>query len=82
MLCSSQHDIQTEQNIFRGLETMLCDPLNWLFLKVTGCFGPIPAQSPGRFSPISFRYGRFGPILGLGCFGPILAGCFVPLYFI
>ena len=34
---------------------------------VTGHFGPIPVRTPGRFGPIHFRSGRFGP----GRFGPI-----------
>ena len=36
-----------------------------------GRFGPIPIRTLGRFGPIPFRSGRFGPILGLGHFGPI-----------
>ena len=54
---------------------------------VTGRFGPIPVRTPGRFGPIPFRsgrfgLGRFGPILEVGRFGPILVGRFGPLYFI
>ena len=54
---------------------------------VTGRFGPIPVRSPGRFGPIPFRsgrfgLGRFGPILEVGRFGPVLVGRFGPLYFI
>ena len=49
---------------------------------VTGRFGPIPVQIPGRFGPIPFRSGRFGRILGVGRFGPTLAGRFGPLYLI
>ena len=56
-------------------------------LMVTGRFGPIPVRTPGRFGPIPFRsgrfgLGRFGPILEVGRFGPILVGRFGPLYFI
>ena len=47
--------------------------------KVTGRFGPIPVRTPGRFGPIPFRPGRFGPISGVGHFGPILVGRFGPL---
>ena len=36
----------------------------------------------GRFGPIPFRSGRFGPILEVGRFGPILVGRFGPRYFI
>ena len=48
---------------------------------------PIPVRTPGRFGPIPFRsgrfgLGRFGPILEVGRFGPILVGRFGPLYFI
>ena len=55
--------------------------------EVTGRFGPIPFRTPGRFGPIPFRSGRFGlghfgPISGLGRFGPTLAGRFGPLYLI
>ena len=58
-----------------------------MFLGVTGRFGPIPVRTLGRFGPIPFRsgrfgLGRFGPISRVGRFGPILAGCFGPLYFI
>ena len=38
-----------------------------------GRFGPIPVRS-GRFGP-----GRFGPISGVGRFGPIEAGRFGPI---
>ena len=60
------------------------DTLIWV---VTGHFGPIPVWTPGRFGPISFRsgrlgLGRFGPISGVGQFGPILVGRFGPLYII
>ena len=51
-------------------------------IMVTGRFGPIPVRTPGRFGPISFRSGRFGLILEVGRFGPILVGRFGPLYFI
>ena len=43
---------------------------------VTGRLGPIPVRTPGRFGPIPFRSGRFGPISGMGRFGPTLAGRF------
>ena len=49
---------------------------------VTGCFGPIPVRTPGCFGPIPFRSGRFGLILEVGCFGPVLVGRFGPLYLI
>ena len=54
---------------------------------VTGRFGPIPVRTPGHFGPIPFRsgrfgLGRFGPISGVGRFGPTLAGRFGPLYLI
>ena len=54
---------------------------------VTGRFGPIPVPTPCRFCPIPFRsgrfgLGRFGPISGVGPFGPILVGPFGPLYII
>ena len=45
--------------------------------KVTGRFGPIPVRTPGRFG-----LGRFGPILEVGRFGPVVVGRFGPLYFI
>ena len=56
------------------------------FHSVTGRFGPIPVRTPGRFGPIPFRsgrfgLGRFGPISGVGRFGPTGAGRFGPLYF-
>ena len=56
-------------------------------VEVTGRFGPIPVRTPGRFGPIPFRsgcfgLGRFGPILEVGRFVPILVGRFGPLYFI
>ena len=45
-------------------------------IKVTGRFGPIPVRTPGHFGPIPFRSGSFGlgpfgPISGVGRFGPI-----------
>ena len=46
------------------------------FCPVTGRFGPIPFRS-GRFG-----LGRFGPILEVGRFGPVLVGRFGPFYFI
>ena len=57
------------------------------FSLVTGCFGPIPVQTPGRFGPNPFWSGRFGvgcfaPILKVGHFGPILVGCFGPFHLI
>ena len=57
------------------------------FNPVTGRFGPIPVRTPGLVGPIPFRSGRFGldrfgPISGVGRFGPILAGRFGPLYLI
>ena len=33
-----------------------------------GPSGPIPNGTPGCFHPLPFRSGRFGPILGAGCF--------------
>ena len=47
----------------------------------------IPVRTLGRFGPIPFRsgrfgLGRFGPILEVGRFGPVLVGRFGPLYFI
>ena len=64
--------------------------LLWLvYHRVTGCFGPIPFRTPDRFGPITFRsghfalgLGRFGPISGVGHFGPILVGRFGLLYFL
>ena len=55
--------------------------------KDNGSFGPISVWTPGRFGPILFRSGRFGlsrfgPILEVCRFGPILVGRFGPLYFI
>ena len=49
-----------------------------------GHFGPIPVRTPGRFGPIPFRsgrfgLGRFGLILEVGRFGPVLVGPFSPL---
>ena len=57
------------------------------YMGVTGRFGPIPVRTPGRFGPIPFRsgrfgLGRFGPILEVGRFDPVLVGRFGPLYFI
>ena len=56
-------------------------------MTVTGRFGPFPVRTPGRFGPIPIRLGlfglgRFGPISGVGHFGPILVGRFGPLYFL
>ena len=62
--------------------------VTWFYDKrVTGRFGPIPVRTTGRFGPIPFRsgrfgLGRFGPILEVGRFGPVLVGRFGPLYFI
>ena len=65
--------------------------ISFLFLSlfsthilVTGRFSPFPIRTPGRFGPIPFwsgRFGqgRFGSILGVGRFGPILVGHFGPL---
>ena len=52
--------------------------------RATGRFGPIPVRTPGRFGPIPFRsgrfgLGRFGPILEVGRFGPVLVGRFGPV---
>ena len=47
---------------------------NWLFR-------PYSHSDPGHFSPYPFRSGQFGPILGVGHFGPILVGRFGPPYF-
>ena len=54
---------------------------------VMGRFGSIPVRTPGRFGPIPFRSGRFGPgrfgpILNVGRYGHIMVGRFGPLYFI
>ena len=56
-------------------------------VMVTGRFGPIPVRTAGRFGSIPFRsgrfgLGRFGPILEVGRFGPVLVGRFGLLYFI
>ena len=62
--------------------------LQWAeFAMLTGRFGPIHVRISGRFGPIPFRsgrfgLGRFGPIIEVGRFGPILVGRFGPLYFI
>ena len=37
-------------------------------------------RSYSRLDPGSFWSGRFGPISGVGRFGPVLAGRFGPLY--
>ena len=44
--------------------------------------GTIPVRTPGRFDPIPFPSGRFGPILGVGRFSPILVGRFGLLDFL
>ena len=46
------------------------------FFTVTGCFSPIPIQTPGCFSPI--------PVQTPDCFSPIpiqTPGCFSPIPF-
>ena len=53
--------------------------------RVTGCFGPIPVQSPSCLGPIPFQSGHFSlghfcPISGLS-FRPIFAGSFRPTLF-
>ena len=43
-----------------------------------GHFRAIPVRTPGHFGSIPFQSGCFGQILAVGCFSPILAGCFHP----
>ena len=47
-----------------------------------GSFRSYSRSDPGRFGPIPFRSGRFGPISEVGRFGPIPVGRFGPRYFI
>ena len=51
--------------------------------RVAGRFGPVPVQTLFFGGPIPFHLGGFGPILGVGCCGPILLSPFGPqsLYF-
>ena len=42
------------------------------YISGNGYFDPIPVRTPGRFGPIPFRLGRFGPTWGVGRFGPFL----------
>ena len=61
-------------------------PVIPVILVGNGSFRSYPVRTPGRFGPIPFRSGRFGPgrfgpISGVSCFGPILVGRFGPLYF-
>ena len=70
-----------------GIQTDHQVPIPAGALRVTGRFGPIPVRTLGRFGPIPFRSGHFGlgcfgRILEVGRFGPVLVGCFGPLYFI
>ena len=69
------------------LANTTCRTLRASPATVLGRFGPIPVRTPGRFGPIPFRsghfgLGRFGQILEVGRFGPILVGRFGPLYII
>ena len=59
-------------------------------LTGNGSFWSYSCSDPGLFRSCSllvrsslpdFRGGSFWPILGVGRFGPILVGCFGPLYF-
>ena len=74
---SKRHVILTQTEV--AAKSYVTDPIR--VQRVTGRFGPIPVRTPGRFGPIPFRsgrfgLGRFGPISGVGHFGPILVGCF------
>ena len=56
--------------------------IKWPLTLVTGRFGPIPVRTPGRFGPIPFQsgrfgLGRFGPILEVGRFNPVLVAHFI-----
>ena len=53
-----------------------------VILVGNGSFRSFPVRTPGRFGPIPFRSGRFGPISGVSRFGQILVGRFDPLYFL
>ena len=73
--------------LFLQLSVQRIHLLGFVLLKVTGRFGPIPGQTPGRFSPILFLsgcigLGHFSLISGVGPFCQSLVSPFGPLHFI